>query len=586
LDGTRILNFHPDGDSVLWIGTNRFGLFKYRYADDQLMQYLVTPNDTHSISNNVIVGIHPGKNETLWIGTEGGLNHLDQKTGRFKVYREEDGLANDIVYGVFHDARGFTWIISSVAVSRFDPASGAFRNYDHTDGFPDEPFQYRTLCVLEDGSALIGYQKGLVRFHPDDMNDNPHLPPVVLTGFRKLNRDYLFGDNISLIREMRLSYKDYLIAFEFTALNFIHPEKNRYAYMIEGFDENWNYTGKERTAVYTNLNPGTYTFRVKASNNDGVWNEDGLSVRIIIEPPIWKTWWAYSFYIIMTGLLLYAGFHWRSRTIRMRNKELKQKVEERTLELKQTQAELIQTGKMASLGEMVAGLSHEINNPVTFVTGNLENIRSDIKNILKTTNDGELKSVLSDMDQSLASSLYGARRIRDIVQNMKNFSKLDESEYKGIKIHNEIDTILDLFFNQLKDIHFIRQYDSSLNDQLINCYASQINQCLRNIIINAVQAIREAEKKKILPMGTGQVIISSATSDHRIQLSFHDNGVGIPEEIIDKIFDPFFTTREVGVGKGLGLSEVYGIIQKHQGTITVKSELGKGTNVQLMIPMK
>lgn len=586
LEGKRILCHYHDGDSVLWLGTNRSGLYKYQYQDKRLTQFTVVPNDPHSVSNSVVLVIHPGKDGTLWIGTEGGLNRFDKRNERFKVYREEDGLINDIVYGVMDGREGTLWIITSIGVSRFDPAKETFRNYDHTDGFPDGKFSFKACLRLDDGTLLAGHEQGLVRFHPDDLKDNPYPPPVVVTGFKKLNRAVDFGQNITMINDIELSYKDYLIAFEFAALNFIHPEKNRYAYMIEGFDKQWNYTGKERTAVYTNLDPGTYTFRVRGSNNDGLWNDAGASIRLVINPPIWKTWWAYTFYGLFTLFIIYAGHQWRSRTIRNRNKELTIKVEERTRELRQAQAELVQSGKMASLGEMVAGLSHEINNPVTFVTGNIQNIRHEIKQFLNTPGHKDLTALISEIDHELESSLYGAKRIRDIVQNMKHFSKLDESEYKGIKIHNEIDTILDLFFNQLRDIQFIKQYDSTLNDRLINCYASQINQCLRNIIINAVQAIREAEKNNMRPQGTGQVIIETKQSDHKILMSFTDNGIGIRKEIIDKIFDPFFTTREVGAGKGLGLSEAYGIIQKHNGTITVQSEYSKGTKVEICIPFK
>ncbi len=586
MKGQRVLCHYHDGDSVIWFGTNRSGLYKYQHQSDQLDQFTVTPNDSHSISNNVVMVIHPGSNNSLWIGTEGGLNHFDKRSGRFKVYREEDGLANDIVDGIMDGQDGKLWIITSVAVSCFDPASGTFRNYDHTDGFPEGRFLAKSSLRMADGTLLAGHEQGLVRFHPEELLDNPFPPPVVITGFKKLNRVADLRQNICTAGELELSYKDYLIAFEFAALNFIHPAKNRYAYMMEGFEEQWNYAGKERTAVYTNLNPGAYTFRVKASNNDGLWNESGASVRLIIRPPLWKTWWAFILYGVSMLLILYAGYQWRVRSIRNRNKELALKVEEKTRELKQTQAELIQTGKMASLGEMVAGLSHEINNPVAFVTGNIENVITDIGKLLTTADYDEWIPVLKDIDHSLTSSLHGAKRIADIVKNMRNFSKLDESEYKEIKIHREIDTILDLFFNQLKDIRFERQYEAILHEKAIPCYAAQINQCLRNILINAVQAVREAEKNNLLPAGKGQITIATSVRDHQVQLTISDNGIGIPEKIIDKIFDPFFTTREVGAGKGLGLSEAYGIIHKHNGTISVRSEYTRGTEVQLSIPFR
>lgn len=583
--GIRILEMLNEGDSLFWIGTNRRGLYLYRWQADELINYSVKPLDSFSISNNVIICLHRAQDGKLWIGTEGGLNIYDPLQNQFRVYREEDGLTDPIVNAIVPDTHGYYWIVSSGVVSRFHPATESFRNYDFTDGFPPGHFTSNASIRLNDGSILTGHEKGLIRFHPDEMKDNPFEPPVVLTGFRKFNREVFFDRNIVTLEKISLSYKDLLIAFDFAALSYPFPSKNRYAYRMEGFDENWNYTQNERTAVYTNLSPGNYVFRVKASNHDGVWNEEGLAVQVTITPPFWKTWWAYAFYILGSMSLIYAGMQWRSQSIRRRNRELAKKIEERTRELQHAQAKLIQSSKMASLGEMVAGLSHEINNPVTFITGNIENIRADIAKLIKSLTDEKQKNILQDMDQALQSSLFGARRIHDIVRNMKNFCKLDESEFKEINLHQELETILDLFFNQIKDIRFRRQYDEHLNKKQILCYASQMNQCFRNIIINAVQAIREAEKKNVLPPGSGIVEISTSLNQEEVKISFRDNGIGIPENIMDKIFDPFFTTREVGAGKGLGLTESYGIIQKHGGQINVVSQWHRGTEVILTLPL-
>ena len=258
---------------------------------------------------------------------------------------------------------------------------------------------------------------------------------------------------------------------------------------------------------------------------------------------------------------------------------------EKTLkELENTQAQLIHAEKMASLGQMVAGIAHEINNPIGFVYGNLEFIKNLLDQPRKLSDTSEHKE---DMTDALHSAMTGAKRIGEIVQNLKTFSKLDEEEHIETDINQDIDTILDLFIKQHDDITIKKQYTDHLH---LTCYVKQLNQCFLNILVNAVQAIRDAENENLLAKVSGLISITTeppaTDGQSSIRIIISDNGIDIPKQNTKKIFDPFFTTRLIGQGKGLGLSEAYGIIQRHKGQIEVRSEEKKGSEFIITIPIE
>jgi PAS domain S-box-containing protein len=285
---------HIDSAGNVWIGTNG-GLNRFTPGDDpRFIRYQHDEQDPHSISHDRVQCMAEDARGNLWIGTRGGLNRFDPQTGRFTAYREQDGLSNDVVYGVLVDDRGHLWLSTNNGINRFDPTTERFTHYDVHDGVQADEFADGAFYRDRLGRLYYGGVNGFNVFHPGDIQENTYLPPVVLTNFLLANQPVPIsesgplGKHITFAEQLELAPEDYVFAFEFSALNYRQPHKNRFAYKLEGFDRDWIYTdARDRKAVYTNVPPGTYTFRVKAANDDRLWNEGGTSIQVTVSQPWW-----------------------------------------------------------------------------------------------------------------------------------------------------------------------------------------------------------------------------------------------------------------------------------------------------------
>ncbi|MBN2004329.1 MAG: PAS domain S-box protein [Anaerolineae bacterium] len=312
--GIRTLYEDVDGD--LWLGTYN-GLVHFDRATEEkatFTQYRANPEDPHSISHNFVWTIYQDQAGNLWVGTSGGLNRLDPATGGFQVYTVEDGLPSDQVRCIRADRQGNLWLGTDSGLSRFDPRAETFKNYDVGDGLTNNVLILGACHRSQSGEMFFGTDDGFMAFYPDDIRDDVYIPPVVLTAFRKFDRVVEFNTPLSEVKEITLSYADDFFAFEFAALDYVEPAKNQYAYKLEGFDQDWVYCGTRRYAGYTNLPPGAYTFRVKGTNSDGVWNEAGQMVNVTITPPFWETWW----FMVVAGAFALGVIFLMARA-RMRN---------------------------------------------------------------------------------------------------------------------------------------------------------------------------------------------------------------------------------------------------------------------------
>ena len=243
----------------------------------------------------------------LWIGTfGGGLNCFDRATHSFSHYNEKDGLPDDTVYGILADPSGDLWLSTNKGLSKFDPRTKKFRNYDISDGLQGDQFNPGAYFQSKDGEMFFGGTQGLNAFYPYRVVDNPIPPSLVITAFQKFNQTV--QTDLPSNETIQLSYRDTFISFEFAALDFNAPGKNQYAYKLDGVDQDWVYAGTRRYASYTNLRGGNYTFQVKASNNDGVWNSEGTALRIHITPPFWQTWWFIGILCLMVGAGSFGGY--------------------------------------------------------------------------------------------------------------------------------------------------------------------------------------------------------------------------------------------------------------------------------------
>jgi len=300
-----------DHDGVLWVGTFGGGLDRLNRESGTFTHFRHDDADPGSLSNDVVACIHEDLAGTLWIGTAGGLNRFDPATGKFRRYTQKDGLPNDVIFGILNDDHGNLWMSTNRGLSELVPRSEIFRNYDENDGLQGNEFNQGAYARdARTGEMYFGGGNGFNLFHPDSIRENPYRPPVVFSSFTRYNNDDKDGKpieekGIGAKSEITLSYKDNVAIFEFAALNYYNTFKNQYAYRLEGYNDNWIRLGTDHRATFTNLDGGSYTLRVRGSNNDGLWNDEGAALRLVVLPPWWKTKWAYGTYAVLFLCALY-----------------------------------------------------------------------------------------------------------------------------------------------------------------------------------------------------------------------------------------------------------------------------------------
>ena len=347
LGSDSVLALHEDETGALWIGTDGAGLSRYDRRSGTFSHYRHDPADPTSLSSDTAWAIHQDRLGGFWIGTQGGgLNYWDPSDRRahtptFRRYQRADGLPSSVVYGVLEDDQDNLWLSTSRGLTRLNPATGHVKNYDITHGLQGNDFSFGAQFRSRDRRMFFGGSNGFNVFHPDRVRDNEHAPPVILTEFLKFNKVVpLEGPEAAPIR---LTYRDSVIGFEFAALDFTAPERNQYRYRLEGFDDAWNEVGDQRRVTYTNLASGEYTLRVQAANNDGLWNEEGLALALVVGAPPWRTWWAILLYVLCAAGAVLAIVRRQMNKLERQaeySRRLEQEVATRTDELKSQNREL------------------------------------------------------------------------------------------------------------------------------------------------------------------------------------------------------------------------------------------------------
>lgn len=313
-----------DREERLWVGTAG-GLAHFDRDSGRFEVFRHDPSDPHSLGNDNVQDIYQDDAGQLWIATYGGgLNRFDPAAGRFEVFTRRDGLPSDVVYGMLPDHEGQLWLSTNYGLTRFDPASHSFDCYTADDGLQDNEFNGRAFFRAPDGELFFGGVGGFNRFYPERLERSSHVPPVVLTAFYRLDRRQRFDKALDQLDSVTVTHRDNLVAFEFATLDYALPEKTRYRYRLEGFDDDWIDAGNRRRAAYTNLDGGHYVFHVQGASGDGVWNEEGARLTLIVIPPPWKTWWAYLLYSLagVGAILASARYYRREIENRRRRREL------------------------------------------------------------------------------------------------------------------------------------------------------------------------------------------------------------------------------------------------------------------------
>ena len=730
------------------------------------------PGDTTSIASNEILHITSREREPgiLWLATMVGFNRYDTRTGLARHYTKDDGLPNNVVYGILESNDGTLWLSTNNGISNFDPETETFHNYGLSDGLMMLEYNGGAFAKGQDGVLYFGSSKGVTAFSPQNLSTNEIPPQVVITALKIHNEEIIPGPDSALEQalwytdEIELSYDQNELTFDFVALHFANPGKNTYAYQLEGYDADWiPTTAEHRSATYTKLPPGRYRFRVKAANPSGVWNEEGASIRVVINPPWWRTVWAYGLFGILAAFLIVGVARVQQRHLRkkeaerarIREAELRAEAQERrrhdaerlseigraitsTLstrevidivyehvnalmdasvfgigiydpnrdqlhfpatkekgktfpsymldlndetrpavwcfenrkplvindydteyrkyfpqrpdavagestasiiylplihkdnilgvittqsfkrnaytdydvsvlqslanyaaiaidnaaayrQIKTTQRQLVQQEKLASLGQLTAGIAHEIKNPLNFITNFAEvneELAAELREAVDTGED--ILPIIDDIEKNARVIKQHGRRADSIVRSMMAHARSGGGERETVSFNDLVVEHVELAYHGKRaqipgfPVEIERDFDPDAG--LVEVLPQEIGRVVLNLMGNAFDAVTEyaaGQNGQFLP----RVVVTTRRRGDEVTLQVRDNGSGISEEVRSRIFEPFFTTKAAGSGTGLGLSMSYDIVtQSHGGTLEVENHPEGGAQFTMCLP--
>ena len=562
---SMVLSVFPDSLGRLWVGTWG-GLNRFNRETETFTRYMADPGNPNSLSHNKVNFFFEDHSGNLWIGTDGGLNLYRPETDTFHNYGVKEGLPNNVIYGILEDEQSNLWLSTNKGLSKFNPLLGTFKNYDSRDGLQSNEFLYASCHRSQNGELFFGGIKGFNSFFPGSLKDNPYKPVIVITDFKIFNKSVGAGEkldgvtildkHVSKASEIHLSWKHSSFTISYAGLHFSAPEKNQYAFMMKDLENNWNFVGNRRFATFAHMSPGRYVFNVKGSNNDGVWNETGASIKIMIEPPPWRTWWAYTLYgLFFVGIITAYVFSQKKKLAYERS------VNER----------LRQVDRLKD--EFLANTSHELRTPLHGIIGIAESLIRGATGPLPHETLSNLQMV----------ALSG-KRLNNLVNDILDYSRLKENDLqlqmKAVDMKSLTEVVLLMSGPLAAAKPLVLKNETTGDLPLVYGDENRLQQIMHNLIGNAIKFT-----------ASGSVSVTSVEVENRniVKVIIRDTGIGIPSDKLDAVFQSFeqvdaSTAREYG-GTGLGLSITKKLVELHGGTIGVESEVGKGSVFWFTLPV-
>lgn len=567
LMGNNIVSINEDQYKNLWIGTDDGGLNCYNLKTKVFSHYFLEDGKRPDL--RVIFLDSKGN---LWIG-QAGLYRFNRQTNKFYIYTAKAGLNTEFIKGITEDEKGIFWIATSKGLTKFDPQHDTFKKYNTGDGLQGLEFEANSYLRTKNGEMFFGGINGFNSFFPDDIKTNKFVPPVYLTEFQIFNQtispqsdDSVLEQDISYTKDLHLNHDQATLSFRFAALNYVSSENNNYAYKLEGEDKDWINIGNSRQAFYTNLDPGTYTFRVRASNNDNVWNENGTAIKVIISPPFWASWWFRIAAIAILLYLTYLALNFK------RNLEIRKLEEEKREEIHQTQLQFF------------TNISHEFRTPLSLILGPIERL---------------LKEDTQESFQSYYNTIHrNANRLLKLINELMDFRKTASGALKLNVIDGNLGLFIDEVAEEFSEMASEKQIKFTVRKDKL---ADQIwfdRQIIEKIILNLVNNALKYTKPggsltlevinslaDVKPLYANELIVKSDYQGKAyVFFRVIDTGIGISKESIPHLFERYYRITESHLGSGVGLAFVKSLTLLHKGLIKVYSERNMGTEIIIGIP--
>ena len=550
--GDLTIDIDEDGEGNLWLSTQSNGLWKYMVHEKKFVTYRYDEADEHSLPDNQVNCTLVDESGRLWIGTQRGLCQYDAEADQFKRISFDDSHHN--VMSIVED-HGALWLSTERGIVKYEPKQQ--QRFTLHDGLVSEQFRPNSGMKASDGRIYFGSTSGFNTFYPYQIKANNVMPPVFVTSLEIMNHEERTAEglpvDLSQTQELTLGYGDArMLTLSFASLSYCSPGKNQYAYMLEGFDRDWNYVGNQNRATYTNIPSGTYVFHVKATNNDGIWSDHEATLKIVVQPPFWWSWYAKIFYLLLLGVLFWQYVHFR----------LKRAERQHQHEIERLNAEKEKEVREARLNFFTM-IAHEIRTPVSLIIGPLEKIMKK----------GQPSDDMKVIDRN-------AHRLLELVNQLLDFRKVEQQSlvmhFAPQNIRHLIMSVSERFKPTFEQGN--KTFSTDFPDEHFTAIIDKeaVTKMISNLLTNANKYTKDAVSLSC--------VVEPDSEHFRIMVS--DNGLGIREEDRKRLFEPFFQAQDNKPGTGIGLNIVKNIVDLHHGNISIESEVGKGSTFSVILPVR
>lgn len=561
-----------DSEGLIWIATVG-GLDVYNPKTGEITHFSKMES---GLSDDFIITLCEDSKNRIWIGTATYVNVFNKKDSTFTFYGQEQGLPNNRIFEIVKDKNNDLWIATGKGLCKFDEKLNTFHTFTLEDGLQSLEFNLRAACVCNDGEILMGGMNGFNTFYPDSITRNPYIPNLVFTSFYKTKGNLKEYVNLEESYDVVLKHNVNSFTIEFAALEFTNPKKNNYSYLMEGLSNEWTDIGNRRFVPFSGLQPGKYIFRIKGSNNDGVWNNNEISISIVVLPPWWKSNYAYFLYFILLILAIIAFIKMRERKLLHDKEILKQKVLERTLQIEEKNRLIVSKNQELkelnhTKDKLFSVIGHDLGNQFNIILGFLEVLVSDFKKL----DAGKVEYHLNNISKS-------SKHAYDLLENLLTWSRMQTKSIHynpevfniNSKINQSVEMLEGAFTKKNITVEVIEEDNIE-----VFADANMFSMVIRNLVSNAIKFTNE----------NGKISISIKKNEDFCQVTVQDNGIGISPDIVQRIFllESNHSTRGTNgeKGTGLGLILCKEFIEKHNGKIWVESEVGKGSRFVFTLPI-